>query len=89
MFVTFLMAYLEDALVILADKNKSLLKELPSIDSSRIFESDSIDEIRGEIKKAWAESFLRGTGPVGWSKRFDKLGARGFTIPGGTSGGRV
>jgi hypothetical protein len=80
MLITFLAAYLEDALIILAGKNESLLKDFPLIDSRRIFESDSIDELRVEIKKTWAESVLRGVGPEGWSKRFGKLGVRGYSI---------
>lgn len=78
MLITFLMAYLEDCLIILAERNNSLLRDLPTISSNRVFEATSIDEIKVEIKKAWAERFLQGVGPEGWAKRLSALGVRGY-----------
>jgi hypothetical protein len=80
MLITFLTAYLEDALIILADKNSNLLKDFTAIDAKRIFECENINELRFEIKEMWAESVLRGLGPEGWSKRFNKMGVKGYNL---------
>lgn len=74
MLVSFLEAYLEDGLVEIASKNPKVIKT-PVIESSRLLEIESIDQLRTEIRLNWAQGSLRPGGPVTWGKRLRALGA--------------
>jgi hypothetical protein len=79
MLITFLEAFLEDGLVELAKKNPRLLRRIGPFDLKRVFEIESIEELRVEIRRQWAREVLRPDGPQTWSNLFVRLGATAFT----------
>jgi len=70
MLVSFLEAYLEEGLAIIAARN-------PSLDIGRVFEIESIDELRNEIRLNWAQTELKG-GPKKWVRKLCNFGAPPF-----------
>jgi hypothetical protein len=77
MLVSFLESYLEEGLIGIAVKNPSLIKNA-DIEKSRIFEVDSIEDLRNEMRLNWAHSALRPGGPETWRKMLRELGAPKF-----------
>lgn len=75
--VTVVHAYLEDGLVFIATKNPELLKTADALDNDRVIEAASIDELRAELRKQWADKTLHG-GPEKWLPRLRRMGARGY-----------
>lgn len=73
MLVSFLETYLEQGLVSLAIKNPRLVKGV-EIESDRIFEAVSIDDLRNETRWRWAHGALRG-GPKTWRRKLCDMGA--------------
>jgi hypothetical protein len=80
MLVTFLETYLEDGLISMAAKNPTLMKDARPIDSNRVLEVASIEELRNELQQQWAHNALRPGGPETWLKRLKAMGARGYDI---------
>jgi hypothetical protein len=78
MLVTFLEAYLEEGLIDLATQDSKLLEKAPVIPPSRVFEIDTLEELRGTIRRDWAQSRLRPGGPETWIKLFKNLGVRNY-----------
>ena len=78
MLVTFLEAYMEEGLVELARKNPKLLRDIGTFDWKRVFEIDSIEELRAELRRQWAQVMLRPGGTQTWVEQLEKLGAKGF-----------
>jgi hypothetical protein len=78
MLVAFTEAYLEDGLIGLAVVNPQLLmNDAPSTDYARIFEVQSLDELREEMRRQWALQKLQG-GPSKFVRRLKDMGARGY-----------
>jgi hypothetical protein len=75
--VTLVHAYLEDGLVFIATKDRRLLKTADALDRDRVFEVTSIEELRAELRKQWANKTLLG-GPEKWLPRLHEMGARGY-----------
>jgi len=75
--VTLVHAYLEDGLIFIATKNRKLLRAADSLDNDRVLEAASIEELRAELRKQWANKTLFG-GPEKWLPRLHKMGARGY-----------
>ena len=78
MLVTFLEAYLEEGLIDLVTRNSGLLEKAPVVHPSRVFEIDTLEELRSEIRRDWAQSRLRPGGPETWIKLFKSLGVKTF-----------
>jgi hypothetical protein len=78
MLVTLLEGYLEDGLISLVSKNPKLMKDAPPIDHYRALEVASIEELRDEVRRQWAQDCLRPGGPATWLKRLKSMGARGY-----------
>jgi hypothetical protein len=74
MLVSFIEAYLEQGLVSLAAKNPRLVKAV-EIECRRVFEVESIDELRNETLWHWAHDALRPGGPETWFRRLRDMGA--------------
>jgi hypothetical protein len=77
MLVSFIEFYLEEALISIAVKNPLLVKDA-DIEKSRIFEVDSIEQLRSEMRLNWAHNALRPGGPETWRKKLRQLGAPRF-----------
>jgi hypothetical protein len=75
MLVVFLEAYLEDGLVALAIRKPALLKPAP--ESRRVFEVETLHELRDEMRRNWAQLKVHG-GPERWEKMLTGMGARGY-----------
>jgi hypothetical protein len=78
MLMTFFEAYLEEGLMGIVEKNPAVLKEADRIEGKKLFDTDSIEQLRTEVRREWARQVLRGGGPETWSKRLRALGARGY-----------
>jgi hypothetical protein len=74
MHVSFLESYFEEGLISIAVRNPSVVKDA-DIDKRRIFEVDSIEELRGEMRLSWAHNALRPGGPETWRRKLRDLGA--------------
>jgi hypothetical protein len=74
MLVSFLEAYFEDALIDLARKNPGLVRE-PRIDTIRLMEVGSIEELRLEVLQNWSRSKVK-SGPKHWVNQLVSMGAR-------------
>jgi len=77
MLVTFVEAYMEENLELIARKNPKLLKNVDPIPFETVFESDSLEDLKVELGEQWARKTLRG-GPGRWLKRLQEIGARGY-----------
>jgi hypothetical protein len=77
MLVVFLEAYLEDGLVELAIRVPTLMKDMPAPEASRVFEVETLDELRDELRRQWAQLKVHG-GPDKWEKMLVGMGARGY-----------
>lgn len=77
MLVSFLEAYLEDGLGDIAIKNPRLVGN-SKIEPMRIFEVNTIEEVRSEVRSNWAHDAIRPGGPVMWNKKLRGLGAQSF-----------
>jgi len=77
MLVTFVEAYMEENLELIARKNPTLLKNADPVSLDVIFESDSLEDLKAELRQQWAKRTLRG-GPEKWLKRIQEMGARGY-----------
>jgi hypothetical protein len=74
MLVSFMETYLEDGLIEVGKKNPSLINGDP-VGTNIIFEVNSIDELRAEIRRHWAHDALRPDGPKKWYRTVKDLGA--------------
>jgi hypothetical protein len=74
MLVSFLQSYLEEGLIDIAARNPSIVKGI-DIQSSSVFEIETIEELRNEVRLSWAQSALRPGGPMTWRKKLRELGA--------------
>jgi hypothetical protein len=74
MLVSFMETYLEDGLIEVAQRNPVLVKA-DNIETNRVFDVDSIDELRAEIRRNWAHDALRPDGPKKWYRVVRNLGA--------------
>jgi hypothetical protein len=77
MMVSYLEGYLEDVLIGIALKRSEIIKNV-DIQTARVFEVDSIEELRAEVRRNWAHDELRPNGPIAWRKA---LKARGAASP--------
>lgn len=77
MLVTFTEAYLEEGLSELARRNPQLLKDVTGLDYSRIWQVDSVDELRTELRQQWANREIKG-GPEKWVKLLKSLGVKSY-----------
>jgi hypothetical protein len=77
MLVTFTEVYLEDGLISLSALNPKLIKDAPPIDHHRILETESLDELRHEVRQRWAHQKVEG-GPRKFVRRLKDMGARGY-----------
>jgi hypothetical protein len=77
MLVTFIEAYMEENLELIAGKNPRLLRNLDPIPFEAILEVDSLEDLKIELRHQWARKTLRG-GPGRWLKRLEEMGARGY-----------
>jgi hypothetical protein len=77
MLVSFLETYMEDVLMGIALKNPQVVK-ITNMNWARVFEVDSIDELRSELRRNWAHDALRPGGPVTWRQTLSNLGAPKF-----------
>jgi hypothetical protein len=75
MLVSFMEIYLEDGLVEVGKKNPILVKGNP-VGTNMIFEANSIDELKADIRRNWAHNELRPDGPKRWYRAVSDLGAR-------------
>jgi hypothetical protein len=78
MLVTFIEAYLEEGLMLIAAKNPKLLKEAEPLNYETVFEADSIEELKNELRRRWANKTVKG-GPENWFTRLERMGARGYS----------
>jgi hypothetical protein len=78
MVVAFVEAYLEEGLVLIATKNQTLLASGDTLSYQRVFEVNSLDDLKIELREQWAKKTLRG-GPEKWLDRLKNMGARGYT----------
>jgi hypothetical protein len=77
MLVVFLEAYLEDGLIELATRKPAVLRDVPAPEASRVFEVETLDKLRDEVRRRWAQSKVHG-GPEKWGKMLTGMGARGY-----------
>ena len=74
MLFTFTEAFLEDGLSELARRNPELLlKDAAKLDHRRIWEVDSLEELRAELRQQWAGGRLKG-GPEKWVEYLQSIG---------------
>jgi hypothetical protein len=78
MLVTFIEAYLEEGLMLIAMKNPKLLKDAEPLNYETVFESDSIEGLKNELRRRWANRTVKG-GPENWLTRLERMGARGYS----------
>jgi hypothetical protein len=74
MLVSYLEGYLEDVFVGFARKHPGAVKKV-EVQTARIFEADSIEELRAEVRRSWAHDALRPDGPRTWRSKLSDLGA--------------
>jgi hypothetical protein len=77
MLVSFVEAYLEDGLVLVATKNPQLMESAEPLPPSTILEADTLDELKLALRLHWARRTLQG-GPQKWLPRLRQMGARGY-----------
>jgi hypothetical protein len=75
MLVSFMEIYLEDGLIEVAKKNPALVK-VDRVGTDLIFEFDTMDELKAEIRRKWAHDALRPDRPKKWYRTVRDLGAR-------------
>ena len=79
--VDFVQEYLEESLIGLVSKNREIMKDTKDtkdtkpIDWVRLKESDSIEQLRRDVRHDWAEARLAGKGAADWFRMFEKMGA--------------
>jgi hypothetical protein len=73
MLVSFLEAYLEDGLTEIANRNPSLVRN-STVEPMRIFEVNTIEELRNEFQSNWAHDAIRPGGPATWNRTLCRLG---------------
>jgi hypothetical protein len=78
MLVTFIEAYLEEGLMLIATKNPKLLKDAEPLNNETVFEADSIEGLKDELRRRWANKTVKG-GPENWFTRLERMGARGYS----------
>jgi len=76
--VTVVLAYMEDGLVFVATKNPDLLKNAHPLDNDRILQAVSIEDLRTELRRQWANKKLLG-GPLKWLSLLNEMGAKQYT----------
>jgi hypothetical protein len=75
MLVSYLEGYLEDVLAGIALKHSGVIKKV-DLQTARLFQVDSIQELRAEVARSWAHDALRPNGPSTWRRTLrDALGA--------------
>jgi hypothetical protein len=74
MLITFLENFLEDGLMEVAVKNPQIIKKV-EFQAIRIFETESLEELRTELRRNWAQDALRPDGPRTWYRTFQDMGA--------------
>lgn len=74
MLVTFLEAYLEEGIINMAECDPRLVRNAPQVPPSRIMEIETLDELRAETRRNWAQDVLRPNGPQTWVQFFQKMG---------------
>jgi hypothetical protein len=74
MLVSFLETFLEDGLVEIAERNPRVVKAV-EVPTSRIFEVETMDDLRKEVRLQWAHDALRPGGPETWYRTLKGLGA--------------
>jgi hypothetical protein len=74
MMVSFMETFLEDGLIEVAKRNPRIVKNV-EVQTSRLFEVDTMDELRTEVRLQWAHDALRPGGPKTWYKTLRQLGA--------------
>jgi hypothetical protein len=79
MLVTFIEAYVEEGLMLIATKNQDWVKdaELP-LDYETVFEADSIEGLKNELRRRWANKTVKG-GPEKWFTRLQRMGAEEYS----------
>jgi hypothetical protein len=75
MLISYIEAYFEDVLTDLARRNPTLITD-PAIDTKRLMEIDSIDELRLEVLVSWAKGQVRAGGPRKWCGKLRDMGAK-------------
>ena len=78
MLVTFIEAYLEEGLMLIATKNPKLVKEAEPLNYETLFEADSIEGLKNELRRRWANKTVKG-GPENWFKRLEGMGSEGYS----------
>ena len=78
MLVTFIEAYLEEGLMLIATKNSGVMKEADPLNYDTVLAADSIEDLKNEIRRRWANKTVRG-GPKNWFIRLGRMGAKGYT----------
>jgi hypothetical protein len=74
MLVSFIEAYLEESLTLIAKKDPALLKNMDPIPSDKVLNADSIEELKDDLRQQWANKTLKG-GPKEWLKRLQAMGS--------------
>jgi hypothetical protein len=74
MLITFLENFLEDGLMEVAVKNPQIIKKV-EFQAIKIFETESLEELRTELRRSWAHDALRPDGPGTWYRTFRDMGA--------------
>ena len=75
MLLTMLQEYLEESLITISNKNPNIMKGSNDISWVRVNESESIGQLMTELRREWAQSCMRGKGPIDWFKKFENMGS--------------
>lgn len=74
MLVSFLEAFMEDGLIEVAARNPKMIKSR-EVQGSLVFETESLDALRGYIRRQWAHDAIRPDGPKTWCRVLRDFGA--------------
>lgn len=78
MLVAFIETYLEESLTLIAKKDPALMKNMDPMPPDKILNTDSIEELKDDLRQQWANKTLKG-GPKQWLKRLQAMGSPPYT----------
>ena len=77
--VTITEAYLQDALIFMAERDSTVMKESKQTATYRdVADATSLEDLLATLRAQWARGILERSGPARWISRFERLGVRGF-----------